>query len=206
MAHKTIKVCQSCGAHYEGTRDCHYCPKCAKEKKLDTVVRIRICQDCRTEFYGGPRARRCSECSFKAKQERNRKFAQTGAARPLGSTDICAICRKEYIVKSGKQKYCSADCQRVGVLAWQRAQRKGYNKSSGQDIKKQKRREEQQKICVYCLRPFKTKSSTNICSDYCKAERKKMQMCQDDIKRGKRRNLQKYVDAMMAYREQVNKD
>ena len=202
MDHKTKKVCQMCGAIYEGKKDCHYCPKCAKEKKIDTVLKKRICKDCGIEFLGGPRAKRCPNCSFKAASKNRSKITK----RPLGSTDKCVICGKEYIVKSGRQKYCSDECQRIGVLAWQREHKKGYNKASGQDIKRKERKQAQMKACVYCMRPFKSDVSTNLCSDYCRTEYKKLQMCKADIKRGQKRNLQKYIDAMIAYRAKVENE
>lgn len=42
---KTKKACQVCSRPFFGSVDCHYCPSCAREKKLDTVVQIRTCQD-----------------------------------------------------------------------------------------------------------------------------------------------------------------
>lgn len=203
MLHKTVKACQQCGAPFYGERDYHYCPKCAKEKKLDTVVKIRTCQDCGMEFYGGPRARRCPNCAYEAQRETNRRHKQAGTMRPIGSTDKCAVCGSDYIVKSGRQKYCSDKCQREGILAWQREHKKGYEKATGQNAKKQDRRKNQQKICVYCAKPFRSSNATNLCSEYCRAEYAKIQMCKADIKRGRKRDLQKYIDAMMAYREQV---
>lgn len=203
MSYKTIKMCQSCGATYQGKGDYFYCPECAKEKKLDTVVRIRTCQDCGTEFYGGPRARRCQNCAYEAQKERDKRHKQVGTMRPIGSTDKCVICGSDYIVKSGRQKYCSEECQREGVLAWQREHKKRYYKASGQNIKKQERRQSQQKICVYCAKPFKSNTAATLCSEYCRKENEKLKMCRADIKRGCKRNLQKYIDAMMAYREQA---
>ena len=53
MTNKTMLACQVCGEPFYGSRDFHYCPACARGKKLDTVIRIRSCQDCGIEFYGG---------------------------------------------------------------------------------------------------------------------------------------------------------
>ena len=136
MTRKTLRACQVCGRAFYGSADCNYCPSCAKDKKLNTVVKIRTCQDCGIEFHGGPRARRCPHCARKAQQEVNRQCKKSGANRPLGSIDKCVICGKEYTVVSGRQKYCSGACQRKGVLEWQREHKRGYNKASGQDVKK----------------------------------------------------------------------
>ena len=196
-------MCQSCGASYQGKDDNCYCPKCAKEKKLDTVVKIRTCKDCGIEFYGGPRAIRCPECSHRAKIENSKRHQKVGTMRLLGSIDKCVICGNDYIVKSGRQKYCSEECQRIGVLEWQKEHKKGYNKKSGQYIKSQERRKNQKKICVYCLKPFKSSVNSNLCSEYCRKEHSKIQMCESDIKRGRKRNLQKLLDAREEYREKV---
>ena len=169
---RTKRACQVCGKPFNGSVDLFYCPECARAKKSDTVIRIRTCQDCGVKFYGGPRARRCPDCAYKAQQGTSRQHKKTGAKRPLGSLDKCAICGKEYIVVSGRQKYCSDACQRKGVMEWQRAHKRGYSKASGQDIKKQERRKQVQKICVYCSRVFTSDTSTNVCSDYCRREQK----------------------------------
>lgn len=201
-AHRTKKTCQLCGRSFFGGSDCYYCPECAKIKKSDTVIRIRVCQDCNTEFFGGPRAMRCPDCAYMAKVHYKRK----PTARPIGSIDKCIICGKEYTVISGRQKYCSDACQREGVLEWQRRHKKGYHKLSGQDARKQERRKHTQKICVYCLRPFTSDTSTNLCSDYCRAEQKKLLQCVADIKRGYKRNLQKYEDERTRYRKECQND
>lgn len=200
---RTQKACQVCGTPFYGGTDCHYCPACARNKKLDTVVRIRACQDCGAEFYGGPRSRRCPACAYKAQQETNRRHHKNGTMRPLGSTDKCTVCGKEYTVTSGRQKYCSDECQRKGVLEWQRIHKKGYHHSSGQDIKKMQRREQTQKICIYCLKPFTCSTPSNFCSDYCRTEQKKLTQCMSDIKRGYNRDLKKYEEKRENYRRNI---
>lgn len=203
--HRTKRACQVCGKPFDGSKDSHYCQTCATVKKLDTVVRIRICQDCGVDFPGGPRARRCSDCAHKAQQETNRRHKKIGTKRPLGSIDKCQRCNGEYIVKSGRQKYC-LKCQREASLAWQREHKKGYHKASGQNAKKQERREQTEKICVYCLKPFVSSSSTNVCSDYCRSEQKKIIQCISDLKRGYKRNYDSYIDQRDKYRKEVEKN
>lgn len=203
MTNRTKRACQVCGKPFYGVKDCFYCPACAKGKKLDTVIKIRTCQDCGVEFFGGPRARRCPDCAYKAKQETSRQHKKTGTVRPIGSTDKCVICGKEYTVDSGRQKYCSDACQRKGVLEWQRAHKRGYNKASGQDVKKVERRKQTQKICVYCLRAFASDKPTNACSDYCRKEQAKLTQCIADINRGYKRNLDKYTSKRDKYRRTV---
>lgn len=206
MTNKAKRVCQECGMSFYGSGDHYYCPSCAKNKKLGTVVRIRICQDCGVEFFGGPRARRCPDCAYKAQQETNRRHKRNGTKRPLGSIDKCVICGKEYTVVSGRQKYCSDACQRKGVLAWQREHKQGYNKVSGQDIKKLERRKRVQKICVYCLRTFTSDKPTKLCSEYCRKEQAKLTQCIADINRGYNRDNNKYINMRNEYRDKVKRD
>ena len=170
MTNRTKRVCQVCGKPFYGGMDCFYCPECAKNKKADTVVKIRTCQDCGIEFFGGPRAKRCPDWAYRAQKETKKQHKKEGTRRPLGSRDKCEVCGAEYIVTSGRQKYCSADCQRRGVLEWQREHKKGYHKASGQNIKKQERRSTKQKICVYCLKTFTSHTPSAFCSDYCRAK------------------------------------
>lgn len=204
MWHRTKRACQVCGRPFYGSSaDCHYCPACARAKKLDTVVRIRTCQDCSTEFYGGPRARRCPDCAHKAQQETNRAHKKTGAKRPLGSTDKCAVCGKEYTVVSGRQKYCSDVCRRKGLLEWQREHKRGYNKMTGQNIKKIDRRRQSQKICVYCMRAFTSNKPTNLCSDYCRSAQKEITQCAADLNRGRKRDYDKYITKRNKYRDDI---
>lgn len=201
MRKRTKRVCQVCGKSFFGSGDCYYCPECVKAKKLDAVVKIRICQDCGVEFYGGPRARRCPDCAYKAQQETSIRWKRQGTKRVIGSIDKCQWCGAEYTVVCGRQKYCSKKCQREAVLAWQREHKKDYNKTSKQEVKKTERRKQVKKVCVYCGRIFTSDKPTNLCSEYCKNEQKKLSQCKSDIKRGRNRNIQKYLDKREKYRE-----
>lgn len=206
MTKSVKRVCEFCGKpFYGGSKDCHYCPSCAKLKRVDAVVKIRTCQDCGIEFYGGPRAKRCPDCAYKAKQETSRRHKKAGTKRPLGSIDKCVICGAEYTVVSGRQKYCSDICQRKGVLQWQREHKREYNKASGQDVKKQIRRKQAKKICVYCLRSFTSDKPTNTCSDYCRKEQAKLTQCIANINRGYNRDYDKYITMRNEYRDNMNK-
>lgn len=202
MVNRTKKACQECGKAFYGGVDHHYCPNCARIKKSGAVIRIRTCQDCGTEFFGGPRARRCPGCAYRAQLETGRRHKRNGTRRPIGSTDRCIICGTTYTVTSGRQKYCSDACQREGILTWQRKHKKGYSRASGQDIKKQERRRQSQKICVYCLRTFTSSTPTNVCSSYCRTEQDRLNSCMADIRRGYKRDLKKYEDKRDRYREE----
>ncbi len=202
MVRRTKRVCQDCGISFYGDKDAHYCPDCAKKRKKNNVVRERICQDCGISFMGGPRARRCPDCRSYARRHQKHNPVK----RPLGSIDKCQWCGAEYTVLSGRQKYCSDSCQRQAVLAWQRENSKDYHKTPKIHAAKQARRDEQQKICVYCLRPFKSSNPTNLCSDYCRKEQKALLQCIADLNRNQKRNFQKYEDKRAAYREKVKNE
>ena len=129
-----------------------------------------------------------------------------GAVRPIGSVDKCEWCGAEYIVNSGRQKYCSDECQREAVLEWQRQHKKGYNKISGQDIKKTERRKDKKKICVYCGRVFSSPTPTNLCSDYCRKKNRQIKEYQSEIKRGKNVNIDKLLKERKEYQLKVKTD
>lgn len=206
MRKKTKKVCQVCGKPFYRLADNFYCPECARQKKLDTVVKIRTCQDCGMEFFGGPRAKRCPDCAEEARRENSKRYRTEGTKRAIGSIDNCQWCGEEYIVVSGRQKYCSEKCQRMAVLAWQREHKKGYAKASGQNIKKQQRRDSSKKICVYCGRVFKSDKPTNVCSEYCRNEQKKLLQCESEQKRGHKCDIKKYIDRRTEYREKIKSE
>lgn len=199
---KTKRVCQNCGKPFYGAKDRFYCEECATLLKRKTALKPRVCQDCGVEFMGGARAKRCPVCSAQARANYKRK----PVARHLGSIDKCALCGSEYVVRSGRQKYCSEECQHTAVKEWQREHKKGYAKMSGQDVKKNNRRRSVEKVCIYCQRVFKSNKSTNLCSEYCRAEQKKLIQCKADIKQGCNRDLEKYIRKRDAYREKVKKE
>ena len=200
MRKRTLRKCLECGKAFYGNIDNLYCPECARKKKIESVVKIRVCKDCKTEFYGGPRASRCPECAKKAQQQTNRQFKKSGPKRPLGSTDFCQRCGKEYTVTGGRQKFCD-ECKREALLEWQRERKKKYNQKTKQNEKKKEQRALKKKICKYCLKEYYDSKPTNCCCDYCRSKQKEINQCEADIKRGQNRNLQKYLDYRNTYRE-----
>lgn len=199
---RSFKACQSCGEPFHGGSDRFYCDKCAKNLKTD-IYRLTKCADCGVDVELPPKSFRCRDCQKKVNKDNNKLFRQRGAKRPLGSTDICVICQKEYTVISGKQKYCSKACQNKGVKSVVKEVKKEYNQRTEVKVKKQERRKEQIHICIYCLQKFKTNKPINTCSDFCKAEQKKLIQAYADVSRGQKRNVKKYEDAREQYREQV---
>lgn len=107
---RTEKACIKCGKLFYGGSDKFYCDDCAKDLKSN-VMRTRTCKMCGVEFLGGPRASYCPECrKIRQKEASARARKRGGAARPIGSMDKCEWCGSEYIVNSGRQKYCSDEC------------------------------------------------------------------------------------------------
>lgn len=146
------------------------------------------CRKCGKVFSGGTDKMYCDECSKAIKSDvlRMRK---------------CKMCGVEYIVNSGRQKYCSEKCQHKAVLEWQREHKKGYSKTSGQDIKKTERRKEKRKICVYCGCTFSSSKPTNTCSEYCRKKNKQIKEYQAEIKRGRNVNIDKLLNEQKEYRD-----
>ena len=167
--YRTLKPCLDCGKPFYGSAGMMYCDACRTKRKRN-VIRTRICKECGTEFEGGPRARRCPECAEYARTHHKREKTK----RPLGSIDKCEYCGAEYRVNSGRQKYCSEECQKKAVMEWQKKQKRGYAKESGQEEKKRERREKKTKICIYCMREFKNGTSSNVCSEYCREKQRRI--------------------------------
>lgn len=199
---RTQRVCQVCGKAFWGVYDAHYCVECAENLKGSSVMRIRTCADCGADFPGGPRAKRCPECRVIARRKGQKEYRKNGTARPLGSTDKCKICGNIYTVSSSRQLYC-AECKREANLEWQREHKKGYWRKPDILERRQEKRENQQKVCVYCLRHFKSNKPESYCSDYCRKEQEKYFACIYDIKRGQSRNIAKYEAKRNNYREFV---
>ncbi len=115
-----LRVCQVCGVTFEGRPAALKCPKCADLSKR-SVIRPRTCRQCGQTFPGGPRAWYCPRCREERTRERDRRHKRQGPVRHLGDIDLCIVCGKPYIVKSGRQKYCP-DCAPAAVREIDRAQ------------------------------------------------------------------------------------
>lgn len=204
---RTLKKCLDCGtAFYGGGPDKLYCDECVKKRKSN-VIRIRICKMCGAEFPGGPRAYYCPICRKDRQKEANRRArARGGAMRAIGSIDTCEWCGTDYIVTSGRQKFCSEECQKEAMLKWQREHKKGYNNKSGQEEKKKERRKEKQKICIYCEREFQSNTSTNVCSSYCREHQQQISMYKAERNRGANVNLEKLIQHRNEYRKKQTKN
>lgn len=76
------------------------------------------CQRCgKTYTSGSNRPGYCQDCRMERQKERNKEYMERkrdGAARKIGSADVCANCGKPFIIKSGSQILCE-DCIKKGV-------------------------------------------------------------------------------------------
>ena len=184
-----IIQCKRCGKIIEATGEQAYCEECRKKIKIESVMRTRICKECGIEFTGGPRASYCPECrkERQKKADRERKKRKT-SARTIGSIDTCEICGKEYIVSSGRQKYCK-ECAENAVKEKVRAHKRIYMQGRKEiSSENKKARKENRKICIICGQAFNSDTNTVTCSKECAEKLKKIRQEEADIRRGKRKS------------------
>lgn len=113
---------------------------------MAVVVKPRTCRECGAVFEGGPRAWYCPECRANRKKDAEKRYRAKGrkADRPLGSTDKCTVCGKEYVVNSARQKYCP-ECAYDAVREVDRPASRAWNrehKDTYYPAKNEKRRKE----------------------------------------------------------------
>ena len=89
------------------------------------------------------------------------------------------------------------------MLEWQRERKKEYNKTPEMERARAERRAERKKVCAYCLREFWTSTSSNVCSEYCREQHRRLKQCEADVRRGYDRSLEEYLEKRKAYRENV---
>lgn len=164
-----LHICRQCNVQYEGSPGSSLCPECvAKNRK--SVIRDRTCRGCGSTFPGGPRAWYCPDCRLERQKEAKRRYIH-GAARPIGSTDLCAVCGGSYTVNSGRQRYCPA-CAKDATKAVDRIQAREWYGKNGNP---QRRREQRQAgaaplTCVVCGVAFCPKDASITCSAECSRE------------------------------------
>lgn len=162
------RICKYCGKEYDGDSGSSACSECAERVKK-SVVRIRVCRECGREFPGGPRARYCPDCRAERRRKSDARHKRSGTQRPLGSMDKCTVCGKEYVVKSGLQKYCP-ECAHEAVRSIDRKQSiEWQQKNTTPERRKAERKTAAAEIeCVVCGKKFVPTSRTTTCSDACR--------------------------------------
>ncbi len=102
---------------------------------MAVVVKPRTCRECGAVFDGGPRAWYCPDCRQARQKAAAARYNAKGrkADRPIGSTDQCVICGKDYVVKAARQKYCPAcayeavrEVDRPASRAWNQSHKETY--------------------------------------------------------------------------------
>ena len=205
--HHSIAECVSCGKPFYSGSDHYFCPACAEDRKINKPAIEKICKDCGIKFWGYSSEWRCPKCMEAAREESYRKYwAKGGTERPMGSTDKCILCGKEYTVTSSSQKYCSSECRKIAFQPRAKARSREYYRTSEWSAKNKQRRKNAKKICVYCLQPFTRCTRSNTCSDYCRAQHKKLKCHESRIRNGKTNMYKKLVEERNLYREQVQND
>ena len=117
---------------------------------------------------------------------RKRKYNNYPSDRTIGSIDHCQSCGKEYIVKSGNQKYCS-DCsaEKISEKAKIRA-RKNISQNKEKNISRKKSHRGKRYVCKICGTIFEKHGAEVTCSPECKKELSRIRQNEADIKRGRR--------------------
>lgn len=184
-----LRNCKKCGKPYETDRpDTIFCPACSEAYYKSAPIRDRVCRQCGVTFSGGPRAWYCPTCRAERRREAGKRNKKTGTARPLGSTDICKRCGKEYIVEGGRQMYCK-DCAEIAVKEKVREHKREYNAENRDALNDHKREVRvDRKVCVICGAVFDADTPTVTCSDACAAKLRKLRQDEADIRRGKRKS------------------
>lgn len=184
-----LKQCKRCGKQFQAEATWIYlCQDCAAAAQKASVVRPRICQECGAEFPGGPRAWYCPQCRAERRRAADRDYKRRGkAARPIGSTDICAACGKQYTVMGGRQMYCP-DCAPSVLRQKEREHKREHYRQNREYYAAHKREVSMDaKICVVCGRPFSGRGPSVTCSQECADAHRKAQQLASDIKRGRRK-------------------
>jgi hypothetical protein len=163
-----IKSCKHCGQTFEtDKRGAYLCPACALQAKRDSVYRERICIDCGTPFMGFPKSKRCPACQASVKRTRDAAQKRNGPRRPLGSTDTCQNCGKEYIVESGRQRYCK-DCAAQAVGENVRSHKRDYMEAYAPEHRDEKEHNRSyNKVCLVCGKVFGDGLPSVTCSPEC---------------------------------------
>ena len=147
---------------------------------MGDTMRDRTCRGCGAVFLGGPRAWYCPSCRAERARTRCKNYRR-GVARPLGTTDLCQICGKPYVVIGGLQRYCK-DCAETAIREKDRQQGMAYYLKHREKIMEQKKekhklcpeRSNKTAVCPICGKSFTVSYHYRVyCSDECRAIQKK---------------------------------
>lgn len=182
-----LKKCLKCGELFNASKnEQRLCDDCIAAAK-STTIRPRTCRECGAIFDGGPRAWYCPSCRVMRRKETDKRCRRNGPLRPLGSIDHCTVCGKEYVVNSGRQKYCP-DCAEEAVRQLDREASKKWNSENNFYQQRYQQPRNGQKICVICGKPIPPGTSRVTCSPECNKLLIRRRRDDADIKRGRRKS------------------
>ena len=166
---RTIK-CWNCGSIVQAAGAVGLCSNCQVEIKAKSTLAPRACRTCGAAFQGGPRAWYCPDCrrERQRKQDREAKArAKAGKVRKIGSTDICTICGKPYIVNGGLRRYCP-DCAPEAIREADRVKgRQWMAEHREEQYRIKAARAEARRVCVVCGTQFYDPQPRVTCSPKC---------------------------------------
>lgn len=134
------------------------------------MIQDRTCRMCGRSFRGGPRAYYCPDCRVVRQREQAAKCKRNGPQRPLGSTDQCEKCGKDYIVVGGLQRFCP-ECAPQHKKEYDRITSKAFYHANAERIKpiKNERRRQGLIKCRECGKEFDAQGTRRKdCSDVCR--------------------------------------
>lgn len=182
-----IRICKRCGASFDTSGSNYYCPACAAAARRENVYREHICTECSATFLGYPRSRYCPRCSAARRTEADKRYKKSGPNRPLGSTDICVVCGKEYTVESGRQRYCKA-CAKEQYRKHDAAAGRKWNAEHKDTLYPDKNSKRAPiRYCVVCGNQITSKTPTITCDNpECAKARRAQRQAAADYNRGHR--------------------
>lgn len=183
-----LKKCSKCGKLFNTEKNEQtLCDDCVAAGRA-TTIRPRTCRECGVTFDGGPRAWYCPSCRAVRQKEAAARYRKNGVDRPLGSIDHCTVCGKEYVVKSGRQRYCP-ECADDAVRQQDRMASRRWNAENNFYKKRSQQPRSGQKVCVICGKPISPGTPRITCSDECDRLRLKWNRGNADLRRGKQSSL-----------------
>lgn len=164
------RICKYCGCIYAGKPGSSACPDCVKNLR-STSLSVRVCKECGISFIGGPAAKYCPICRQQRKAIANRQCKRNGSKRPLGSIDLCEVCRQPYTVTGPRQKYCP-DCADAAIRDNDRQKSREWNAANTTPGgRRQLRQAHAAEIsCAVCGKPFVPHDTSITCSPACSVE------------------------------------
>ena len=159
--------CRDCGRIFAITYDKQLCcPDCTARHKSTTIA-VRSCRACGASFPGGPRARCCPDCRLERRRRADRAYYRRrlhGETRPLGSTDRCTLCGRDYVVGSSRQRYCP-DCAPAEYRRLDAEASRAYIRDHGitQKVSEQYRAARIPIPCTVCGAPFIPNNQSHKC-------------------------------------------